>query len=143
LQQGEFEVVKGSVDVAPHRTGPRAAEADLNLRRLADMRVPRTAQPHDGAVGLNEFRVSEIFEFALPALHRLALREQTAAHSFDSRHVLQPEREVQQVHAQVEQTSAAGQTAIATPGFVRPIRIVKSQIDGDDLSQFAFAQPSP
>src|SRR5688572_20050604 len=25
LQQVEFEVVKGSVDVAPHRTGPRAA----------------------------------------------------------------------------------------------------------------------
>ena len=43
------------------------------------------------------------------------------------------------MHTQIEQTSATGQRAVATPGLVRPIGVVEAKIDGHDLAQLTAA----
>src|SRR5690606_12632033 len=105
LEHAQLEVIERASDVVPKRTATRSGQRDLNDCGLTDMRVPRASQSHHGAVGLYELRVRQILHGI--ATHRRALCEYAATHSLHARHALQPQRQIEQVHAEIHQATAA------------------------------------
>ncbi len=65
----------------------------------------------------------------------MALRKQLPGNQLQRRIALQPQRQIDEVNAQIQQAPSSRQLPIETPAFVGTIRIVKSEIDGSDTTQ--------
>jgi hypothetical protein len=126
-----FEVVEAAVHTA--KSGGRfgAMEGCFNYRLASGVEVPRTGEPHAGAVGQVDPRLGVVFDRLRAGLQQAAMRVEPRGDLLNRRKAEQPQREVDQVNAQVDDAAAARFRTAVEPRLVWTVGIMKGQVGRD------------
>src|SRR5581483_10945915 len=104
---------------------------------LPDVQIPRASDVDDDPARELHAAEKEILRHPAIVAEGPTPGEATRLHPIDVRKTEDPERGVDQVHAQVHQASPAGKRRIVEPRLVRTVAVVKGQrrrIDAPDLA---------
>jgi hypothetical protein len=119
------------------RAAPRGEQTHLDDRAATDVRIPRARKTYHCTAALTERRKCQVLDCFLAGADRLSLRKQVAAHQLDCRRSLQPQRQIDQVNAQIEQAAATGESPLVAPRLVGTVRVVEGELHSEDVAELA------
>src|SRR3954454_6022137 len=117
------------------RAAARAKKTFTDDRIATRREFPRARQAHCGTCFQIERCNRVIFDFVRAGEYWLALGEKTARHACDFWGPQIPKCDVDEMNAQIDNTTAARKISVIEPWFVGPVGVMEHQIDREDVAQ--------
>src|SRR5882724_10766240 len=134
------EVVEGTFHVTENYGSPSAVEGCLDDRILSRGEPPRTGDTHRSTRSQLHLGKRVVFQLAHWLAQRLSLGVQPAGHILDLGIPQSEQRQIQQMDAQIHDTTTARLLSIVEPGFIRAVGIVEHEVGRINIAETARAR---